>query len=512
MTDINSKHISKLEKRLEIHNQRMELLKKLSDIVNEPVQLENMLNLIIPYLVRDIDGVGGGIYLLDRDYFKKPCAASIYLPDEFLDRIEEESKKKSIRFDQSNYAAVHYHDFDAWDDLSETPYMILKNQGIRGFISIALQARDNFLGYVHIYTRKKRKINNELSQLYTHIGKYIGLSVENRKLQLELEHRINENSSFYETSKLLISTLDYDMLIERVVWIMHEDLGAKYCSVLLLDKSKNELYIKAAIGFTEQAMRERLKVGFQGITGWVAKHGKPLIVPDVTQDPRYIKVSDLIRSELAVPMIAEGEVIGVLEVASEEYDHFNKQGLRFMTLLAQQVALAIERSQLHQKIREQAITDRLTGLLNRQYLEDYLKTEAVYFIKQGINVGLVMVDLNHLKEINDNHGHVEGDYILRKTAQFLKTMFPEEPVCRWGGDEFIIVMIGRKLEDLDRRLQQVKENTTKWSRENKIRYPIEVALGYAVAKSEKDLKGLVDYADKRMYEDKRLGNKSTEVK
>ncbi len=168
----------------------------------------------------------------------------------------------------------------------------------------------------------------------------------------ELERRAGEMMLLYQLSRNLSRALDLDALFEEIMRGLREVLNYPNCTVLLVDKEKGELYSKAAWGYREDIRHWRIKIGQEGITGWVAAHREPLIVPDVTKDERYIEGVKGGRSELAVPMVVQGKLIGVLDVESTEPDAFDEHDLELLSSVAALAAVAIHNAQLFEEIKE----------------------------------------------------------------------------------------------------------------------------------------------------------------
>ena len=104
------------------------------------------------------------------------------------------------------------------------------------------------------------------------LGEEISVALENRRLYLDLERRLKESMALYEISKVLISAVDYDLLLEQVLWIVQESFGFAATTILSLDEKNNELYVKASWGFQSDVTGTRIVLG-KGITGWVASTG-----------------------------------------------------------------------------------------------------------------------------------------------------------------------------------------------------------------------------------------------
>jgi len=178
------------------------------------------------------------------------------------------------------------------------------------------------------------------------------LENEVRERTEELRRRAEEMTVLYQLSRNLSRALDLDALFGEIMKGLREVLNYPNCTVLLVDEEKGELYSKTAWGYREDIRHWRIKIGQEGITGWVAAHREPLIVPDVTQDERYIEGVIGGRSELAVPMVVQGKLIGVLDVESTEPDAFDEHDLELLSSVAALAAVAIHNAQLFEDIRE----------------------------------------------------------------------------------------------------------------------------------------------------------------
>jgi len=168
--------------------------------------------------------------------------------------------------------------------------------------------------------------------------------------------------ALYRISSLVSDLEDPREALEIIIDEIIKVLPASSAAIELINPDTELLEIEVFRGFPAHSKEVQLRLG-QGVTGWVALHGKPLLVPDVSVDARYIPVSESIRSELAVPMIgAHGATIGVVNVDSEKVDAFNERDLKVLTLLTNEATRVVSRLWLIRKLREQA--DQLRALVN----------------------------------------------------------------------------------------------------------------------------------------------------
>jgi len=146
--------------------------------------------------------------------------------------------------------------------------------------------------------------------------------------------------------------------------------------------------------------------------------------------------------DLCIPLMAYGEVLGLLEISAAEGSPALAPGLAAMAqTIAEQVALSLSNAKLRQVLRDQSIKDPLTGLYNRRYMEETLARELARAERQKRPLSVVVVDVDHFKKINDTYGHPTGDAVLRKTGQYLGSAVRESDVaCRFGGEEFMLIL------------------------------------------------------------------------
>jgi HD-GYP domain-containing protein (c-di-GMP phosphodiesterase class II) len=174
----------------------------------------------------------------------------------------------------------------------------------------------------------------------------------------QLKRKIKRLETLIHTSMIFSSILDLDDLLNIVMRKAEDVMEAETSSVFRLDEEKQDLYFIIVRGEKGQAAKEiRVPIG-KGIVGWVAKHGKSLLVPDVTKDPRWFKGVDkktkfVTRSIMAVPLISKGKIIGVAEVLNKKGNRkFNNTDLEMFESLGNQIAIAIENAALYRELDE----------------------------------------------------------------------------------------------------------------------------------------------------------------
>lgn len=177
--------------------------------------------------------------------------------------------------------------------------------------------------------------------------------------KVELGRKLVEIQMMNETFRDINSTLNLDEVLEKIIARVTYCVEAQLGSVMLIDEEKNDLYIAAATGISDEIMKSvRTPVG-QGISGWVAENGEPLLVEDIEKDPRFGKKKSSSKystnSLISAPLINRGRIIGVINVNNKlNHQPFTQDDLNLLENIANQAAIAIENARLFQKVQQSA--------------------------------------------------------------------------------------------------------------------------------------------------------------
>jgi signal transduction histidine kinase/ActR/RegA family two-component response regulator len=193
---------------------------------------------------------------------------------------------------------------------------------------------------------------SEIDLLYN-FAHHAAVAIGNAKLYEDSLAKIRQLTILYEIGKTLSSTLDLDDLFKKALELLKDRFGYAACSILLLDKGRDELYIKQVSGRNlEEAKKLRFRVGIDGIVGWVAKAGELVYVPDVSKDSRYIPANPSIKSEAAFPLKVRDQFFGVLNIESDELYGFDEEDLKTLSSFASQMSISIENAQLFSDLKQ----------------------------------------------------------------------------------------------------------------------------------------------------------------
>jgi diguanylate cyclase (GGDEF)-like protein len=259
-----------------------------------------------------------------------------------------------------------------------------------------------------------------------------------------------------------------------------------------------------------------LNIGLgEGLCGWVAEKRKPIVNGNPEAEAGY--ASDpakftTLRSTLAVPLEGLNGVVGVLAMYRTDRDAFSPDHLRILLAVSSKIALSVENALKYQQAEDSATTDYLTGLPNARSLFVHLSRELARCRRTGTSLAVMVCDLDNFKQINDLHGHLEGDNLLKDFAVHLKEICRGyDYVARMGGDEFVIVAPGLSPDASSEKASRLNQLAVEAGRKIAGRDLVGLSVGTAFCPEDSfDIERLLAEADRRMYSMKKLHHSESE--
>jgi sigma-B regulation protein RsbU (phosphoserine phosphatase) len=239
------------------------------------------------------------------------------------------------------------------NDVSTADYYIDANPEARSELAVPLIAKNRLIGVMDIESEQKDFFRDEHLNLLTMTASRIAQSIENARLYARVSRQAQTLEVLNEIAVELASILDLNPLLERVGQLLRRLIDYQMFSIMLLDEKGETLITRYAwrFGYAHAPMR-RIPTS-SGLVGAAVREWRPINVPDVRQDPRYIPMNPETRSELIVPLFYKGRVIGVLDLEHTRPAFFNDEHQRMIVTLAAQIAIAIENARLYQAVRQQ---------------------------------------------------------------------------------------------------------------------------------------------------------------
>lgn len=328
----------------------------------------------------------------------------------------------------------------------------------------------------------------------------------------ELEQRLRERSLLFELLRESVTSLDLELVLDRLTSRLGPALELRELAVLLA-AGDGRFAVRSSWGFSSpEAVLGRTLGPGEGVTGGAIATGKSIVIDDVALEPGYLAFWDevpRVGSFMSVPIRVRDEVIGAIAVTRPPSDPLTELERRFLSALADQVALSIHNAQLFKKLEELSSTDELTKLPNRRYLNERLEREMANARRYGHPLSLLMIDIDHFKKLNDRAGHPIGDAALVLVAERLRRSLREvDTIARWGGEEFVVLLShaaeAEAVEVAEKLRAAVNDIDTPWSREQPFGH-LSLSIGVAELRAGEDGAGLVQRADRAVYVAKREG-------
>jgi diguanylate cyclase (GGDEF)-like protein len=212
----------------------------------------------------------------------------------------------------------------------------------------------------------------------------------------------------------------------------------------------------------------------------------------------YDPTSQADDATLCLPLLTGGTTFGVLTLRARDGHSLKSRVGLFAHAFADNVSLALANLRMQDTLRTHAVRDGLTGVFNRRYMEESLAAE----LRRQTRTGLIVIDVDHFKSFNDTFGHVGGDALLQQLAAIMRGSFgPDEIICRYGGDEFVIVLPDTRPELVRERAEQLRDAVRE-----QILGGVTISTGFAYAPDHATtIDGLIAAADRALYNAKTAG-------
>ncbi len=297
-----------------------------------------------------------------------------------------------------------------------------------------------------------------------------------------------------------------EVALQRITEAALELLPANHASVRLLDEGRCELLAGARSGEGAHERPLTFRRG-EGVAGWVADQGQVAHLRDTEDDSRFMAGANqgfVVRSLLTVPLWAGGHVVGVLSVSAPEPHAFSGDDETVATLLANCAVPPVERARLQRL----ALTDPQTMAYNQRYLVPRLTDELNNARRINNPVSVLLADLDHFKQVNDEHGHAAGDEVLRGFVDRVRECVRRPDVLiRRGGEEFVLILPQAGPDEAYRAAERIRARLadSPLPGGEGIAVVQTVSIGVATWDGHEDAAHLEQRADQAMYEAKRLG-------
>lgn len=228
----------------------------------------------------------------------------------------------------------------------------------RAEAAFPLKVGERILGVLDVQSTRAYAFTEDNLRSLQILSDQMAIAVVNTELFAETQEHLSQHRLLHHITTTAASGTTLEEALESAVTGLQVTLGGDRVTILLADRDKKHLEVKASMGYAEDITRVNVPIG-TGITGWAASNRRPLRIRDVTEDPRYIQVSSNTRSELAIPLIYRNELLGVLNVESEQVDAYTENDEEMLGTLGGSLAAIIANARLLEQIRQQVERERI---------------------------------------------------------------------------------------------------------------------------------------------------------
>jgi len=331
---------------------------------------------------------------------------------------------------------------------------------------------------------------------------------------LQFLPQIRRKASFlFNVSQSLIELTDREQIHDFIINTLGE-LFPQADGILFFgfNKERDSLSLLRSLKRKHSVVKEK-KGGV--IDKWALHHNRSLLIEDLTKDFRFdaSKIEAYrgrgAQSFIVSPLSIDHRLLGIVRAESNQPSNFTLDDLRFLRNICDLGAIVLERVNLFSRAQDLAIKDSLTTLYLREYFFNRLEEELNRARNKGSKIGVIMLDIDDFKKINDDYGHIVGDFVLKKLAKILVNVAggAGNLVSRFGGEEFIIFIPECSKKELLCKGEEIRRRAEEAGltfRRKKINFT--VSLGAILVPGEaEDVKKLTQRVDKLLYKAKKEG-------
>jgi len=346
-------------------------------------------------------------------------------------------------------------------DVTKDGRYLEATKSTRSELAIPLLVRDEVVGVLDIQKDVTDGFDRETIDLLTLFSTQASIAIQNAELYSREQRRTRQLEAINAVAKETRSLLRLDDLLPTICNLILQYFAVDHAAVLMLDRRR--LVVLAHKGKLTEAATGGVELNHHaGISGKAMAEGKTIVANRTKSYPGYVAGFKETQAEACIPLIALGEKLGVLALENASVDSFHDEDIHALEAVADICADAIHSAQSFKRMEEMADIDGLTGIYNRRHLEKRLISEIDRLSRYEHGMGMLMIDIDNFKNLNDEFGHILGDEVLREVSLlFQKHLRKADVLCRYGGEEFAVLLpetVGDKAVGVADKLRRFVEN------------------------------------------------------
>jgi diguanylate cyclase (GGDEF)-like protein len=425
----------------------LEYLTEIVESIFSAVELQRVLNVIAHKATVMLDADASAILLVDPEENEMRIQASYNLSPEYVEvvklRVGEELSGKVVANGKPVYISDAIDYFTKKKDKFSLKW--IKKEGLVSAISLPISGRKGNKGTINIYYRKPHSFTMGEKEVISLFASFANVAISNATSFEERQREIRALEALNLIGQKISSVSDFESLVEVVYSETSKIMKTENFYLALYNAEVNEIRFILYVEEGKRRTRSQRQLK-RGLTEYVIRTQSPLLVPNnVVAEAEKLGIEALGRPAhcwMGVPILYGKKVLGVIAVQDYKKSNiYDEADQRVLQTIANQTAVAIENSRLYEQTRRMAVTDPMTGLYNIRHLYNVLQLEIERARRYGLRFSLLIIDIDNFKAYNDKYGHLLGDELLIRYGKFLiKNSRKVDTVCRYGGDEFVIIL------------------------------------------------------------------------
>jgi len=395
----------------------------------------------------DLDEVLQQILLIARDYFHLQNVAILLLDNEsgelYVRRQvgwDEGQDKARVKVGKGITGAAAQQKRPVYaPDVSKDPRYIMAAKTTRSELAVPLMVRDQVVGVLDCQSANLNHFDSETVDMLTLFSTQASMALQNARLYSLERRRASQLEAINAIAQQTTAVLDLKELLSKVCLLIEQAFQVSHVSVLL--KDEDDLVLRASHGKLTARVPEggRLPAD-SGPWGQALEAGKTLVennARNAAEAGLYVET----ESRMSIPLVSFGQTLGVLALDSEHPGAFHSNDTQPLESVADICANAIQNAHYVERVKQLAYLDGLTGIFNRRFFELRMAEEIERARRYDSGMGVIMIDIDQFKRLNDEFGHLLGDEVLRQVSSILHQQLRKiDVVCRYGGEEFAIML------------------------------------------------------------------------
>ncbi|MCW3490419.1 GGDEF domain-containing protein [Dethiobacter alkaliphilus] len=403
------------------------------------------------------------------------------------------------------------------DDITReksSPYLqVSLEHGYRSAACVPLFANGEPVATLLVSSRRSLRFRQRKIQLLENFGQTMGLALKKARLHQQVIQDKQRFAVLCDITKIINSSLDLPAIFQRFAREIKILIDYDRCLVALPENEGKDVSVFLLATPHKTSLPDGITMATAGTSlEWVLKHKKVQFEKDLEKERLFKEDETLykegIRSAVRVPIWANEEIIGVFILNSKTPNCYTEQDLQVLEPVAEQLAFSLEKYFLFQQVTRLSMTDELTGCGNRRMLRQEMEREIPRADRYGRTLAMLMLDIDHFKQVNDTYGHVAGDHILRDLSRLICDNVRDIDLCiRYGGEEFLVILPETDLDGavaVAEKIRLLVEQSVFSAGESEHRITVSVGIAvypkHAITADE-----LIERADSALYQAKKNG-------